>query len=339
MKAINISEFDIIKCGMEFVTTTVARPGVEDLLPHMERNESYVYWMQPKGGAIEQQLACICVNGTYYSLNNKLEKAIFRNVRLTRDFQNFERLVDGTRKLVIPQRLFQEKLRTSNRVHRTPRAPLAPRCVPPALPPQKTCDSPNAISQNVSMMRKIKGRTSKTNAPAKPAADAEKPAVGAEKPAAGAEKPAAGAEKPAAGPAKPAAGAEKPAAGPAKPAAGPAKPAACAETLAVHADESLVDTPGPEPAEARRPATKRSRKSKYNLHVDCVLEGQKRRKFNFESSEVLRDYAQVLSTEEHPLIQTPRTFFRSLCDLFQQEFPNMLTQEVISAAVSTFEST
>ena len=317
MKAINISEFDIIKCGMEFVTTTVARPGVEDLLPHMERNESYVYWMQPKGGAIEQQLACICVNGTYYSLNNKLEKAIFRNVRLTRDFQNFERLVDGTRKLVIPQRLFQEKLRTSNRVHRTPRAPRAPhaprapRCVPPALPPQKTCDSPNAISQNVSMMRKIKGRTSKTNAPAKPAA---------------------GAEKPAAGPAKPAAG-------PAKPAAGPAKPAACAETLAVHADESLVDTPGPEPAEARRPATKRSRKSKYNLHVDCVLEGQKRRKFNFESSEVLRDFAQVLSTEDHPLIQTPRTFFRSLCDLFQQEFPNMLTQEVISAAVSTFEST
>jgi hypothetical protein len=53
MKAINISEFDIIKCGMEFVTTAVARPGVEDLLPHMERDESYVYWMQPKGGAIE----------------------------------------------------------------------------------------------------------------------------------------------------------------------------------------------------------------------------------------------------------------------------------------------
>jgi len=119
MKAINVSEFDIIKCGVEFVTTAVARPGVDDLLPHMERNESYVYWMQPKGGAIEQQLACICVNGTYYSLNSKLEKAIFRNVRLTRDFQNFERLVDGTRKLVIPQRLFQEKLRTSNRVRRT----------------------------------------------------------------------------------------------------------------------------------------------------------------------------------------------------------------------------
>jgi hypothetical protein len=117
MKAIKISDFDIIKCGVEFITGLGSRPGVEELLPHMERNENYVYWMQPKGGSTEQQQACIYVNGTYYALNNKLEKAIFRNVRLTRDFKNYERLVDGTRKLVIPHRLFQEKLRTSNRVH------------------------------------------------------------------------------------------------------------------------------------------------------------------------------------------------------------------------------
>ena len=106
MKAIDVLDFDIIKCGVEFVTGVGARPGVDDLLPHMERNENYVYWMQPKGGSMDEQQACICVNGTYYALNNKLEKAIFRNVRLTRDFKNFERLVDGTRKLVIPQRLF-----------------------------------------------------------------------------------------------------------------------------------------------------------------------------------------------------------------------------------------
>jgi hypothetical protein len=116
MKAIDVLDFDIIKCGVEFVTGVGARPAVDDLLPHMERNENYVYWMQLKGGSTDEQQACIRVNGTYYALNNKLEKAIFRNVRLTRDFKNFERLVDGTRKLVIPQRLFQEKLRTSNRV-------------------------------------------------------------------------------------------------------------------------------------------------------------------------------------------------------------------------------
>ena len=41
--------------------------------------------------------ACICVNGKFYALGSKVEKAIFRNVRLTRDFRNYERLVDGTR--------------------------------------------------------------------------------------------------------------------------------------------------------------------------------------------------------------------------------------------------
>ena len=75
-----------------------------------------MYWLQPKGGTVDQQEACICVNGKFYALNCKFEKAIFRSVRLTRDFQNYERLVDGTRKLVIPRRLFQEKLKTSRRV-------------------------------------------------------------------------------------------------------------------------------------------------------------------------------------------------------------------------------
>ena len=199
------------------------------------------------------------------------------------------------------------------------------------------------------MMRKMKAKASKTGAPSKPAAGADKPA--ADKPAA--DKPAA--DKPAG---EKSAG-EKPASE--KPVAekkGGHKPPADKHATDKHAAEKSacdVDKPAAgaaggdaspedplasalEPAEARRPAAKRSRKSKYNLHVDCVLEGHKRRKFNFESGEVLRDFAQVLSTEDQPLIQTPRTFFRSLCDLFQQEFPNMLTQEVISAAVSTFDS-
>jgi len=34
MKAIDVLDFDIIKCGVEFVTG--ASPGVDDLLPHME---------------------------------------------------------------------------------------------------------------------------------------------------------------------------------------------------------------------------------------------------------------------------------------------------------------
>lgn len=123
MRKIDVSNYDIIKTGIEFKTQIITQqqrklqaPDVNSLLAHMERNESYVYWLQPKHGNMEHQEACICVDGQFYMLNGKLEKAIFRNVRLTRDFQNYERLVDGTCKLVIPRRLMQEKLRTSRRV-------------------------------------------------------------------------------------------------------------------------------------------------------------------------------------------------------------------------------
>ena len=123
MRKIDVRNYDIIKTGVEFKTNIPPKkarqlqaPDIDLLLPHMERNESYVYWLQPKHGLMEQQEACICVNGQYYLLNGKLEKAIFRNVRLTRDFENFEKMIDGTCKLVIPRRLMLEKLRTSKRV-------------------------------------------------------------------------------------------------------------------------------------------------------------------------------------------------------------------------------
>jgi hypothetical protein len=123
------------------------------------------------------------------------------------------------------------------------------------------------------------------------------------------------------------------------PSAAPAAPAEPAEAApAEPAPAGSCDSPADlEHSESHRPAAKRSRKSKYNLHVDCVLEGQKRRKFNFESSEILREFSGALSAEDHPLIQTPHTFFRSLCDLFKQEFPNMLSEDAIGAAVSSLD--
>jgi len=165
------------------------------------------------------------------------------------------------------------------------------------------------------MMRKIKTKTGK------PGAQNAKPArSGARAGAPGA--PAAEAAAPAAEAAAPAAEAAAPA--PAEPAE-PAPAGSC---------DSPADQ---EHVESHRPPPKRSRKSKYNLHVDCVLEGQKRRKFNFESSEILREFSGALSAEDHPLIQTPHTFLRSLCDLFTQEFPNVLSEDAIRAAVSSLD--
>lgn len=127
MRTIDVAAYNVIREGVEICVRSNGcskRAGskrsssapIDELLPAMERNEDAVFWLQPKGGTVEQQEACICVDGVYYMLNSKFEKAIFRNVRLTRDFQNYERLVDGTRKLVIPRRLFNEKMRTSRRV-------------------------------------------------------------------------------------------------------------------------------------------------------------------------------------------------------------------------------
>ena len=114
MKPLDIAGFKVVKAGIKF---TIAPPfSVVDLISHMERNDAYIFWLQPETGGVDQQEACIHVNGRYYTLNGKLEKAIFRNVRLTRDFRNYEHLVDGTKKLVIPKRLMNEKLRTSKRV-------------------------------------------------------------------------------------------------------------------------------------------------------------------------------------------------------------------------------
>ncbi len=121
---------------------------------------------------------------------------------------------------------------------------------------------------------------------------------------------------------------------PAPAASGACAPPAPAASGAEGASGARPADPGP--SEAQRPA-KRSRKSKYNLHVDCVLEGQKRRKFNFESSEILREFAGAMGAEDCPLIQTPRTFLRSLCGLFTQEFPDMLSEDAIGAVVGSLD--
>jgi len=125
MKQIDISLHEIVRPGIEFHTNANTNSlkkkkeksvSVDELLPHMERNEAYVYWLQPIGGKVEEQTASVLVDGVFYCLNSKLEKAIFRNVRLTRDFKNFERLLNGVGKLIIPTRLFNEKIRSSKRV-------------------------------------------------------------------------------------------------------------------------------------------------------------------------------------------------------------------------------
>jgi len=130
MKVFKAEEFEVVKAGRDFVT---AEPfDMQALASRMEKNESYIFWMQRPEAGISSQVAAVKINGTLYNPNMKLEKAIFRHIRLTKNFCNMEVLPDGTKKLRLPVRLFNEKLRTSNRFEvRAGLSPHAARCPRP----------------------------------------------------------------------------------------------------------------------------------------------------------------------------------------------------------------
>ena len=115
MKVLNPADFLLIRAGRPCTLTPPLEPG--SLMASLERNESCNFWLQPKDGRVEEQFASVNVNGKFYYLNSKMEKAVFRNIRLTKDFRNYEFLADGTKKLRIPQRLLREKIRTSVRMN------------------------------------------------------------------------------------------------------------------------------------------------------------------------------------------------------------------------------
>ena len=113
MKIIDIRNFSVVKVGQACVLPEPT--DVQCLIKIMQKNEKYVYWLQPKNRDFSCQIPVVNVNGNYIQPSVKLEKAIFRHIRLTRNFQNFELLEDGRKKLRIPLRLLQEKQTTSNK--------------------------------------------------------------------------------------------------------------------------------------------------------------------------------------------------------------------------------
>ena len=113
MKLIDIKKFSVVKVGQ--VCVLPEPTDVQCLIKMMQKNENYVYWLQPANADFSCQIPALHVNGNYIHPSVKLEKAIFRHIRLTRNFQNFELLEDGRKKLRIPILLLQEKQRTSNK--------------------------------------------------------------------------------------------------------------------------------------------------------------------------------------------------------------------------------
>lgn len=113
MRKIDIRQYHVVKAGTPYISE--GPPQLQNIMSIMEKNESYIWWLQPLSGSLQSQIASVSINNSFFALNLRLEKVIFRHIRLTKDFVNVELLEDGTKKLRIPARLLREKLRTAMR--------------------------------------------------------------------------------------------------------------------------------------------------------------------------------------------------------------------------------
>ena len=128
-------------CGMRVICMTgmevVSRgetwshemaPCSRDAIPLLEKNERIVSWLRPDGAGVAGHIPAILYRDKYYSLSLRMQKAIYRHIRLKKGFKN-EELMDGVATLRIPDVLLKEKIRTQTRFDvrmllRLVRAPL-----------------------------------------------------------------------------------------------------------------------------------------------------------------------------------------------------------------------
>jgi hypothetical protein len=90
-------------------------PCSKTMTHHLERNEAVVSWLQPIGGGVAEQVPCIQAGDILFPLSLRMQKAVWRHVRLKKDYVNIEPLSHGGYKLKIPHLLLREKVRTQAR--------------------------------------------------------------------------------------------------------------------------------------------------------------------------------------------------------------------------------
>ena len=121
MKRIDVTNMVILCSGEEW--RFEVSPCSKDAINLLERNERVVTWLMPVAGTIKDQIASIRFKDGYYSLSLRMMKAIYRHVRLYKDFVNIEN-VNGIQKQRIPELLLREKIRTQSRFDVCDVAPL-----------------------------------------------------------------------------------------------------------------------------------------------------------------------------------------------------------------------
>jgi len=113
MREVDLRGVSIVQVGAPW--PHAQQPTSREMLPFLERNEQFVSWLQPKHGNVDDQVPSIKIEGKFFALSLRLQKALFRHVRLQSNFVNRERLPDGREKLRIPVTLLNDKRRTAAR--------------------------------------------------------------------------------------------------------------------------------------------------------------------------------------------------------------------------------
>jgi hypothetical protein len=113
MKLLDISKCELISAGKKWTHTVP--PCSRDMLPLLERQEMYCSWFQPIDKSVEHQFPALKIDVHYYAMSLRMQKAVFRHIRLHPGFINVESTPSGRHKLRIPQSLLLEKQRTACR--------------------------------------------------------------------------------------------------------------------------------------------------------------------------------------------------------------------------------
>ena len=113
MRIVDMTRHQVVKCGVDWPYE--ATPNCKRMITQLERNEALVTWLQPLNGSVTDQFPAIRIRDHYYTMSLRMMKAVWRHVRLKKNFVNRETIPHVGVKLRIPEVLLVEKMRTQQR--------------------------------------------------------------------------------------------------------------------------------------------------------------------------------------------------------------------------------
>ncbi len=75
MKVVDMQEVTLVHSGREWAFEQA--PCSRDMIRHLERNEGFVTWLQPKGGSVHDQFPVIRTRLGYCTMSLRMMKAVW----------------------------------------------------------------------------------------------------------------------------------------------------------------------------------------------------------------------------------------------------------------------